>query len=75
LEDYFHKKKDTIHRAIIKMIKENSEKIFKYNTNEGIVVTKEGLEYLCKNYFKQKYLELLEKYKKLILEMRQFMKE
>ena len=45
------------------MIKENSEKIFKYNTNDGIVVTKEGLEYLCKNYFKQKYLELLEEYK------------
>lgn len=63
LEDYFHRKKDTIHRAIINMIRENSKKIFTYNTNDGLVVTKQGIEYLCKNYFKQKYLELLEEYK------------
>lgn len=26
-------------------------------------ISKQGIEWLCKNYFKQKYLELLEKYK------------
>lgn len=30
LENYFHRKKDTIHRAMVKMAKENSENTFTY---------------------------------------------
>ena len=30
---------------------------------------KEGVEWICKNVFKQKYLELLEKYKMELTEM------
>lgn len=63
LENYFHRKKDTIHRAIVKMSKENSGNTFTYYANDKMIVSKEGIEWLCKNCFKQKYLELLEKYK------------
>lgn len=63
LENYFHRKKDTIYRAIKKMVKENPEKLFTYYSNEELIVSKEGIEWLCENQFKQKYLELLEKYK------------
>ena len=34
-----------------------------YSLLTSKVITKEGLEWLCKNCFKQKYLELLESYK------------
>lgn len=63
LENYFHRKKDTIHRAIVKISKENSGNTFTYYANDKMIVSKEGIEWLCKNCFKQKYLELLEKYK------------
>lgn len=63
LENYFHRKKDTIHRAIVKMTKENLGNTFTYYDNHKLLISKEGLEWLCKNCFKQKYLELLEEYK------------
>ena len=50
LENYFHRKKDL----------GNS---FTYYENDKLFVSKEGIEWLCKNCFKQKYLELLEEYK------------
>lgn len=63
LENYFHRKKDTIYRVILKMKKENIENDFTYFDNNKLIVTKEGVEWLCKNHFKRKYLEILEDYK------------
>lgn len=61
LESYFNRSKSTIKRAILKMIKENSN--YRYIENNEFVISKEGIEWLSKNCFKQKYLELLEQYK------------
>ena len=61
LESYFHRAKPTIKRAVYKMIKVNVN--FRYIENNEFVITKNGVEWLCKNCFKQKYLELLEQYK------------
>lgn len=62
LEQYFCRAKLTIKRAICKMIKNNNQN-FRYIKNGKDVISKEGIEWLCKNCFKQKYLEILEKYK------------
>ncbi len=61
LESYFNRSKSTIKRAILKMIKENSN--YRYIENNEFVISKEGIEWLSKKCFKQKYLELLEQYK------------
>lgn len=61
LVKYFNKKYETIEKAIWKMIKVHSN--YRYVENDNFVITKEGIEWLCKNCFKQKYLELLESYK------------
>lgn len=58
---YFNKKYETIEKAIWKMIKVHSN--YRYVVNNEYVITKEGIEWLCKNCFKQKYLEVLESYK------------
>lgn len=63
LENYFHRKKDTIYRAMVKMAQENLGNTHTYYYNDKLFISKEGIEWLCKNCFKQKYLELLEKYK------------
>lgn len=61
LEKFFNRSKPTIKRAIYKMLKVNP--YYRYVKNDKFVITKEGIEWLCKNCFKQKYLEILEKYK------------
>ena len=61
LVNYFNKKYETIEKAIWKMIKVHSN--YRYVVNNEFVITKEGIEWLCKNCFKQKYLEVLESYK------------
>lgn len=61
LSEYFNRKNETIEKAIWKMIKIHSN--YRYVVNNEFVITKEGIEWLCKNRFKQKYLELLESYK------------
>lgn len=58
---YFNKKYETIEKAIWKMIKVHNN--YRYIENEEYVITKEGVKWLCKNCFKQKYLEILENYK------------
>lgn len=63
LEKYFNRKLDTINRAIIKMAKENFGNTFTYYENDKVIISKEGIEWLCENSFKHKYLELLEKRK------------
>lgn len=61
LESYFNRAKPTIKRAVYKMLKVNAN--FRYIENNEFVITKNGIEWLCRNCFKQKYLELLEQYK------------
>lgn len=62
LENYFHRAHGTIKNNIIKMNKATNGK-YKYCQNGQIMISKFGIEWLCKNCFKQKYLELLEEYK------------
>lgn len=61
LVKYFNKKYETIEKAIWKMIKVHSN--YRYAEKDNFIITKEGIEWICKNCFKQKYLELLESYK------------
>jgi len=42
---------------------------YKFGDNGKVVISYKGVEWLCKNCFKQKYLELLEKYKMELTEM------
>ena len=63
LEKYFNRKYGTIKKAVTKMNKETNGKYKYCNENRQIIISKEGIEWLCKNCFKQKYLELLEEYK------------
>ncbi len=61
LEKYFNRSKPTVKRAVYKMLKVNIN--YKYTDNGKYIISKEGIEWLCKKCFKQKYLELLEEYK------------
>ena len=62
LTKYFNRKRDTIRKSVSKMIKSTNEN-YRYLENNKHKISKLGIELLCKNCFKQKYLELLEKYK------------
>lgn len=62
LVDFFQRKYRTIEKAIIKMVKATDES-YRYKINGKLIITKKGIEWMCKNCFKQKYLEILEKYK------------
>ncbi len=62
LPNYFKRVPGTIKNYIIKMNKETDSR-YKYYENGKVKISKEGIEWLCKNCFKQKYLELLEEYK------------
>ena len=61
LVNYFNKKYETIEKAIWKMIKVHRD--YRYIENDNYIITKKGIEWLCKNCFKQKYLDILERYK------------
>lgn len=61
LEAYFNRAKPTIKRAIYRMLKVNKD--YRYVINNEFIIKKAGIEWLCKNCFKQKYLKLLEEYK------------
>lgn len=61
LEEYFNRAKSTVKRAIYKMLEVYGD--YRYVDNGKYIIKKEGIEWLCKNCFKQKYLELLEEYK------------
>lgn len=60
--EYFNRKDITVRKAIKKMCDSGFEK-YKWLVGSKVVISKEGVEWICKNVFKQKYLELLEKYK------------
>ena len=65
---YFDKKDITVRKAIKKMC-ESGFGEYKWAVGSKVVISKEGVEWICKNVFKQKYLELLEKYKMELTEM------
>ena len=66
--EYFNKKDITVRKAIKKMCDSGFEK-YKYLINNKVIISSKGVEWLCKNVFKHKYLELLEKYKMELTEM------
>ncbi len=62
LPNYFNKTMGTIENGLTKMKKETNGK-YRYTKNNKMMVSNLGIEWLCKNCFKQKYLEMLEEYK------------
>ena len=68
LEKYFNRKESSIRKAISKMCKAGMEN-YKSYVDGKLIISQEGVEWLCKNVFKRKYLELLEKYKMEITEL------
>jgi len=59
---YFNREDITVRKAIKKMCDSRFEK-YKFVVDGKVVISSKGVEWICKNIFKQKYLELLEKYK------------
>ena len=68
LENYFNRAESSIRKAIKKMC-DNGFSNYKYLDNNKVVISSRGVEWICKNVFKQKYLELLEKYKMELTEL------
>ena len=66
--EYFDKQDITVRKAIKKMCESGFEK-YKWLVGSKVVISKEGVEWICKNVFKQKYLDLLEKYKMELTEL------
>lgn len=65
---YFNRKDITVRKAIKKMC-DNGFEQYKFLVDGKIVISSKGIEWICKNVFKQKYLELLEKYKMELTEL------
>ena len=59
---YFDRKEITIRKAINKMCNSGLGE-YKFLIHGKVVISSKGVEWLCKNVFKQKYLKLLEKKK------------
>lgn len=68
LPNYFNRVPGTIKNGILKMNKATNN-LYKYYENGKAKISKEGIEWLCKNCFKHKYLELLEEYKMELTEI------
>ena len=68
LEKYFDKTDSSIRKAIKKMCDSGFEE-YKFLVNNKVIISKKGVEWICKNIFKQKYLELLENYKMELTEL------
>lgn len=60
--EYFNRQDITVRKAIKKMCDSGFEE-YKFLVDNKVVISSKGVEWICKNVFKQKYLELLEKYK------------
>lgn len=65
---YFDRKEITIRKSIKKMCDSGFEQ-YKFLINNKVVISSKGIEWLSKNVFKRKYLELLEKYKMELTEL------
>ena len=68
LENYFNRAESSIRKAIKKMC-DNGFEQYKFLVNGKVVISSKGVEWICKNVLKQKYLELLEKYKMELTEL------
>ena len=68
LEKYFNRAESSIRKAIKKMC-DNGFREYKFLFYNKVVIFCKGVEWLCKNVFKKKYLELLEKYKMELTEL------
>lgn len=68
LEKYFNRTESSIRKAIKRMCN-NGFSNYKYLDNNKVIICSKGVEWICKNVFKQKYLELLEKYKMELTEL------
>ncbi len=66
--EYFNRKDITVRKAIKKMC-DSGLGGYKFLVNSKVVISSSGVEWLCKNVFKQKYLDLLEKYKMELTEL------
>ena len=68
LEKYFNRAESSIRKAIKKMC-DNGFSNYKYLDNNRVIISRKGVEWICKKVFKQKYLELLENYKMELTEL------
>lgn len=68
LEMYFNRGESSIRKAINKMCKAGMQN-YKSYIDGKLIISHEGVEWLCKNIFRRKYLELLEKYKMELTEI------
>ena len=59
---YFNREDVTIRKAIKRMCDSGLSE-YKYSIDGKVVISCKGVEWICKNVFKQKYLKLLEKKK------------
>lgn len=62
LEKFFNRKPYTIKKAI-RNLEKKYDANFRFLKNKKMYVNSNGIELLCKNFFKKKYLEILENYK------------
>lgn len=60
--EYFNRQDITVRKAIKKMCDRGLEE-YKFLVNGKVIISSKGIEWISKNVFKQKYLELLEQYK------------
>ena len=65
---YFDRQDISVRKAIKKMC-DSGLGDYKLFVDNKVVISKEGIEWICKNVFKHKYLELLEKYKMELTEL------
>lgn len=65
---YFDREDITVRKAIKKMCDSGLGE-YKLLIKNKVVISSKGVEWICKNVFKQKYLELLEKYKMELTEL------
>lgn len=59
---YFDRRDITVRKAVKKMC-DNGFEQYKFLVDGKVAISSKGVEWICKNVFKQKYLELLEKKK------------
>lgn len=65
---YFDRKDITVRKAIKKMCDSGGGE-YKFLVNSKVIISSKCVEWICKNVFKHKYLELIEKYKMELTEL------
>lgn len=65
---YSNRQDITVRKAIKKMCDSEFEE-YEFLFKGKVMISSKGVEWICKNLFKQKYLELLEQYKMELTEL------